>query len=181
SAYDPAGARRLVDAAGRPARPVSILISSSETGQFPYTDIAEVLRADLEDAGLPARVNVAEATRAVMEAGDYDLFLSAYSVPNGDPDYLFRRFLRSDAAWNRDRDLGYRSDAFDRLIDRAAAAGGADERRELYHEVQRLLADDRPMIPLAYQDNPVVTSTAVTGLVQSPAYLVDLAKLAPSR
>ncbi|MET8384310.1 ABC transporter substrate-binding protein [Streptosporangium canum] len=181
SAYDPAGARRLVDAAGRPARPVSILISSSETGQFPYTDIAEVLRADLEDAGLPARVNVAEATRAVMEAGDYDLFLSAYSVPNGDPDYLFRRFLRSDAAWNRDRNLGYRSDAFDRLIDRAAAAGGADERRELYHGVQRLLADDRPMIPLAYQDNPVVTSTGVTGLVQSPAYLVDLAKLAPAR
>ncbi|MGV9770990.1 ABC transporter substrate-binding protein [Streptosporangium sp. NPDC003464] len=179
--HDPARARGLVAAAGRPAGPVSILISSSETGQFPYADIAEVLRADLRAVGLPARVNVAEATKAVMEAGDYDIFLSAYSVPNGDPDYLFRRFLRSDAAWNRERNLGYRSEEFDRLIDRAAAAAGADERRELYHRVQRLLAADRPMIPLAYQDNPVVTSSAVRGLTQSPAYLVDLAGLAPAR
>lgn len=181
TAHDPARARELVGAAGRPAEPVSILISSSETGQFPYADIAEVLRAGLEEVGLPARVNVVEATKAVMEAGDYDIFLSAYSVPNGDPDYLFRRFLRSDAAWNHDRNLGYRSDVFDRLIDRAAATGAVAERRELYHEVQRLLAADRPMIPLAYQDNPVAMSTSVTGLAQNPLYLVDLAKLAPSR
>ncbi|MEV6868255.1 ABC transporter substrate-binding protein [Streptosporangium subroseum] len=181
SIHDSAKARELIDAAGRPAEPVSILISSSEIGQFPYADIAEVLRAELEEVGLPSRVNVVEATKAVMEAGDYDIFLSAYSVPNGDPDYLFRRFLRSDAAWNRDRNLGYRNDTFDRLIDRAAAVSDPDERRELYHEVQRLLATDRPMIPLAYQDNPVVMSTTVTGLTQNPVYLVDLAKLAPSR
>jgi peptide/nickel transport system substrate-binding protein len=37
------------------------------------------------------------------------------------------------------------------------------------------------MIPLAYQDNPVAVSTAVAGLAQNPVYLVDLAKLAPSR
>ncbi|MEV0384780.1 ABC transporter substrate-binding protein [Nonomuraea sp. NPDC050643] len=181
TAYDPVRARELVAAAGAPAEPVTILISSAETGQFPYTDIAEVLRAALEQAGLPAKVTVAEATKAVMEAGDYDLFLSAYSVPNGDADYLFRRFLRSDASWNVERGLGYRNPAFDELVDRAAAETDRAARRDLYHRIQRLLAADRPMIPLAYQDNPIVTTGKVGGVRQNAAYVVDLGKLAPVR
>lgn len=180
AAYDPAKARALVSAAGRPAAPVTILISSAETGQFPYADVAEVLRAAFEQVGLPAKVTVAEATKAVMEAGDYDVFLSAYSVPNGDADYLFRRFLRSDAAWNVERRLGYRSEEFDRLVDQAAAETDAGRRRELYRRVQRVLAADRPMIALAYQDNPVVTTAQVGGVVQNAAYVVDLGKLTPS-
>jgi len=180
AAHDPAKARALVSAAGRPAEPVTILISSAETGQFPYTDVAEVLRAAFEQAGLPAKVTVAEATKAVMEAGDYDVFLSAYSVPNGDADYLFRRFLRSDAAWNADRKLGYRSEEFDELVDRAAAETDEGRRRDLYRRVQRQLAAVRPLIPLAYQDNPVVTTAQVGGVVQNAAYVVDLGKLTPS-
>ncbi|MFC7582840.1 ABC transporter substrate-binding protein [Nonomuraea antimicrobica] len=168
-------------AAGAPAEPVTILVSSAETGQFPYTDVAEVLRAALEQAGLPAKVSVVEATKSVMEAGDYDLFLSAYSVPNGDADYLFRRFLRSDAAWNVERRLGYRSPEFDELIDRAATTTDADARRDLYHRAQRLLAADRPMVPLAYQDNPIVTTAKVGGVTQNAAYVVDLGKLVPVR
>ncbi|MBE1584182.1 ABC transporter substrate-binding protein [Nonomuraea angiospora] len=179
--YDPGKARELVTTAGAPTAPVSILISSAETGQFPYTDIAEVLRAALEQAGLPAKVTVAEATKSVMEAGDYDLFLSAYSVPNGDADYLFRRFLRSDASWNVERKLGYRNPDFDDLIDQATEQTDPARRRDLYHRVQRLLATDRPMIPLAYQDNPIVTTSKVGGVAQSVAYVVDLGKLAPLR
>ncbi|TMR90497.1 hypothetical protein [Nonomuraea basaltis] len=94
--------------------------------------------------------------------------------------YLFRRFLRSDAAWNVERGLGYRSEEFDTLIDRAAAETDPARRRELYGRVQRLLAADRPMIPLAYQDNPVVTTAQVGGVVQNAAYVVDLGKLTPS-
>ncbi|TDD06282.1 hypothetical protein E1292_15440 [Nonomuraea deserti] len=179
--YDPARARALVTGARAPAEPVTILISSAETGQFPYTDIAEVLRASFEQAGLPAKVTVAEATKSVMEAGDYDVFLSAYSVPNGDVDYLFRRFLRSDASWNVERRLGYRNVRFDELVDRAAAETDAVARRELYHRIQRLLATDRPMIALAYQDNPIVTTTDVSGMTQNVAYVADLGKLAPRR
>ncbi|MEU6719540.1 ABC transporter substrate-binding protein [Nonomuraea sp. NPDC046802] len=179
--YDPGKARELVTAAGASAAPVSILISSAETGQFPYSDIAEVLRAALEQVGLPAKVTVAEATKSVMEAGDYDIFLSAYSVPNGDADYLFRRFLRSDASWNVERRLGYRNTEFDDLIDQAAAQTDPARRRDLYRRVQRLLAVDRPMVPLAYQDNPIVTTSKVGGVAQSVAYVVDLGKLAPLR
>ncbi|MFB4278600.1 ABC transporter substrate-binding protein [Nonomuraea sp. MTCD27] len=181
AAHDPGRARELVAAAGPPAGPVTILISSAETGQFPYTDIAEVLRVSLEQVGLPAKVTVAEATKSVMEAGDYDLFLSAYSVPNGDADYLFRRFLRSDASWNVERRLGYRNARFDELVDQAAALTDPAARRELYHRIQRLLATDRPMIALAYQDNPIVTTTEVSGVTQNVAYIVDLGKLAPRK
>ncbi|SEG82242.1 peptide/nickel transport system substrate-binding protein [Nonomuraea solani] len=177
--YDPRRARELVAEAGPPAEPVTILISSAETGQFPYTDIAEVLRAALQQAGLPAKVTVAEATKSVMEAGDYDIFLSAYSVPNSDADYLFRRFLRSDASWNVERRLGYRNAEFDELVDQAATQTDLAARRELYHRIQRLLATDRPMIPLAYQDSPIVTTTKVSGVTQNVAYVVDLGKLAP--
>jgi peptide/nickel transport system substrate-binding protein len=177
--YDPGKARELVATAGAPAEPVNILISSAETGQFPYTDIAEVVRAALEKAGLPVKVTVAEATKSVMEAGDYDIFLSAYSVPNGDADYLFRRFLRSDSSWNVERRLGYRNAEFDELIDQAATQTDPAARRDLYHRIQRLLATDRPMIPLAYQDNPIVTGSKVSGVTQSVAYVVDLGKLAP--
>ncbi|UBU09232.1 ABC transporter substrate-binding protein [Nonomuraea gerenzanensis] len=179
--YDPGRARALVAEAGPPAQPVTILISSAETGQFPYTDVAEVLRAAFEQAGLPAEVTVAEATKAVMEAGDYDVFLSAYSVPNGDADYLFRRFLRSDASWNVERRLGYRDAEFDELVDRAAARTDPAGRRELYHRIQRLLAADRPMVALAYQDNAIVTTAKVGGAAQSAAYVVDLGRLAPAK
>ncbi|MEV1000646.1 ABC transporter substrate-binding protein [Nonomuraea sp. NPDC050202] len=181
AAYDPGRARELVAAAGPPSEPVTVLISSAETGQFPYTDVAEVLRASFEQAGLPARVRVAEATKSVMEAGDYDVFLSAYSLPNADADYLFRRFLRSDASWNVERRLGYRSAGFDELVDRAATRTDPAARRDLYRRIQRLLAADRPMIALAYQDNPVVTTTEVSGVTQNVAHVTDLGRLAPRK
>jgi peptide/nickel transport system substrate-binding protein len=57
----------------------------------------------------------------------------------------------------------------DRLIDAAMVAESDDERRKLYSDAQRVIADDVPYISLWYKTNIAVSGTKVEGVTLTPS------------
>jgi peptide/nickel transport system substrate-binding protein len=62
----------------------------------------------------------------------------------------------------------YANPSMDALLEAARATLDHGERRRLYAEVQRLAADDLPVIPLWWADNVAVHSRRLRGFVATP-------------
>jgi ABC-type transport system substrate-binding protein len=74
----------------------------------------------------------------------------------------------------------YENPEVDRLIDAAMAAATDEDRRRLYGEAQRLLAEDAPYISLWYKTNVAVSRTQIEGVKLTPSaeftFLRDVTK-----
>lgn len=112
------------------------------------SDLAQVLQAQLAEAGITAKVNVAEFGTFVQDwrNSNFDVFVSL----NGgsiDPDgYLYRTF-RSDGSTNV---FNYADAEVDELLDLGRTTVAEDERHEIYNELQERLACEGPVAHIAY-------------------------------
>lgn len=142
--------------------------------------IAEVFQADLTRVGLVVDLRSYEWATfyADVRRGDFQLY-SLMWIGIADPD-VYYRILHSrmvpPAGNNRG---GYASPTMDALLEAARTTLDRGERRRLYGEVQRLAAEDLPIIPLWWPDTVVVKSRRLVGFV--PAADGDLRSLATAR
>ena len=79
---------------------------------------------------------------------EFDSFILGYGKLSLDPDYV-RNFFHSMSdkprGWNMS---GYRNPDFDRIADESASTMDQDKRRELVWDMQKILIEDIPYIPL---------------------------------
>ncbi len=131
--------------------------------------IAEVVQHDLADLRLAIDVRSYEWATfyADIKRGNFELYGLAW-VGVRDPDVYYRIFhstMQPPAGVNRG---GYASAAMDALLAAARATEDRAERRGLYAEVQRLAAEDLPIVPLWWAENVVVKSRALAGFAPAP-------------
>jgi peptide/nickel transport system substrate-binding protein len=174
-AYDPARARRLLDAAG--------LRDPDGDGPLPrlrlrYTTstvelrrrIAEVVAANLADVGITVSIESYEwgTFFADIGRGDYDLYSLAW-IGIRDPDLMrivFHSAMTPPAGNNRGFFANGRMDA---LTERGHLELDPLRRRALYARVQRLAARRVPYVPLWWPKNVVVMSSRLEGFTPHPA------------
>ena len=79
---------------------------------------------------------------------DFDLFVLGYGNLSLDPDYLRNFFISKNSkpkGWNTS---GYNNPRFDRIADASADAMNREKRRQLIWEMQVILMNDLPWLPL---------------------------------
>jgi peptide/nickel transport system substrate-binding protein len=181
-AHDPERARALLSASGLGASAAEAL------RQFSYKTstvelrrrIAEVFQANAAAVGLGLDIRSYEWATFYedVKRGNFELYALAW-VGVSDPDVFFRIFhsaMRPPAGNNRGE---YASPAMDALLEAARRTLDRDERRRLYAGVQRLAADDLPIVPLWWADNVVVKTRRLVGFTPAPDG--DLRALATAR
>jgi peptide/nickel transport system substrate-binding protein len=169
--YDPARAGDLLRDAGLGPD------AAAELRRFSYKTstvelrrrIAEVFQHDLATMGLGLDIRSYEWATFYndIKRGNFELYALAW-VGVRDPDVYFRIFhstMQPPAGMNRG---AYASRELDALLERARATEDRAERRRLYAEVQRLAADDLPVVPLWWAENVVVKHRGLVGFVPSP-------------
>lgn len=130
------------------------------------SDAAQVLQAQLREAGFDATVNVAEFGTFVQDwsNSNFDVFVSL----NGgsiDPDgYLYRTF-RSDGSTNV---FNYADPQVDELLDRGRTTTDFEQRKEIYDELQVRLACEGPIAHVAYGTLFTAHADEVQGFQQMP-------------
>ena len=177
--YDPAESKRLLDVAGYPdpdgdgPRPRMTLVYKTSSNKFRVA-IARVIVAMLAEVGIEVelRANEFATLFSDIKAGNYQLF--SMQIPEiAEPD-LYTNFFASnriptrehpDAGGNRVR---YRNPEVDRLLDAGRRELDHDRRRAIYAEVQRILAEDLPVISLWHEDNVAAMRREVTGFQLLP-------------
>jgi peptide/nickel transport system substrate-binding protein len=173
-AHDPARAQALLQAAGFAAGRdgirlrLTLKISTDETTRL----LAAVLQQQMRAAGIALNIRAAEfgTFYADVTKGAFQMYVLKWVGSNEDPD-IFRYMYASDSFPPKGANRGHYVNArIDSLLAKAAAENGpAHEvqvrRRAEYTEVQRILAEDVPSIPLWYPDNEVMHTRRLQGVV----------------
>jgi peptide/nickel transport system substrate-binding protein len=135
--------------------------------------IARVIAAQLAEVGIAVEIRSFEFATffADVKRGAYQL-ASMQTTDITEPDFYFMYFHSSwipspavPDGFNRWR---YRSAEVDRLTLAGREELDRERRKQIYAEVQRLVAEDVPIIPLWHEDNIVLSNKDVRGYTLTP-------------
>ena len=188
--YNPEKARALLDEAGYPDPdgdgPESRmhLTLKTSTGEF-FRLQATVIQQQLQAVGVDVEVRTYEFATLYADVlnGNFQMYsLQWVGGAVVDPDILRRVFDSSQvppAGFNR----GHFSDPqVDRVLDEASRSTDQAERRRLFGEAQRLIAEQVPYISLWCKTNAVVAQRDLSNLHVSPTvdfnFLKDVSRRA---
>jgi peptide/nickel transport system substrate-binding protein len=168
--HDVERAKRLLEEAGyRPGKDgvrlrITLKTSTDETTRL----MAAVLQQQMRAAGIDLRIRSAEfgTFYADVTKGAFQMYVLRWIGSNEDPD-IFRYAYGTGAMPPKGGNRGRYSNArVDTLLEEAAGATDREVRRRDYVEVQRILAEDLPGIPLWYPNNKVVHTQRLEGIRQ---------------
>ncbi|HEX2034724.1 MAG TPA: ABC transporter substrate-binding protein [Chloroflexota bacterium] len=167
--YAPTEARDLARAAlgGQPVE--LVLPFSTSAGQArPYKAIGELLQAVLRPLGFEIRLQGLEgaALTDAVNRGEWNLYFAQLGWANGDPDFIFSRYMKSNAVLTGTARIGYANGEVDDLI--AAGKLERDERRRfaIYERLQELSVQEMPVLVLYHELAPYAYRDTISGLKQ---------------
>jgi peptide/nickel transport system substrate-binding protein len=183
--FDPDKARRLLDAAGYPAKDgvrfhITMKTSTEESSRL----LAAVLQQQLRGVGVALDIRSFEFGTFFSDVthGEFQMYSLRWIGGNEDPD-IFELIFHSSRIIPKGANRSFYSNPrVDALIDQARSVTDQDKRRQIYFELQRILATDLPYVNLWYNDNILVHSKRVRGLTLNPSGNYDFlknAELAP--
>jgi peptide/nickel transport system substrate-binding protein len=166
--HDVARAQRLLEEAGFPADQdgvrmrLTMKTSTDETTRL----MAAVLQQQLRVAGIRLEIRSAEfgTFYADVTKGAFQIYALRWIGSNEDPD-IFRYAYGSDRMPPKGGNRGRYSNArVDALLAEAAASSDRAVRKKNYVEVQKILAEELPGLPLWYPNNEVVHTRRIVNV-----------------
>ena len=154
--YRDSDADGVRDSQGHPIR----LTMLEPAGNKLFNVEARAFVLEMRKAGILVDLVPADAATIMqrLKKGEFDL---APLTWQGAPDDVPAALFGSDGAFNYG---GYKSSAFDAMIDEARAAAGPGARAPILERMARLLTDDQPAIFLYRYDVPALVARRVQGL-----------------
>lgn len=170
--YDIAKARQLVAEAGfgpgHPFPAVKLLTIPI------YADFASFIAKELEDAGIRVEVEVLQKSLLLEETAKSQALFFRGSWIADYPDaenYLSVFFSGNPAPPNYTR---YKNARFDALYDRALVEENDSLKQDLYRQMDRLVIEDAPVVPLWYDEVFRLVSPHIQGFHPNSLNLLEL-------
>ena len=183
--HDVARAIRLLDEAGlKPDKNGIRLRFTLKTSTDETTRLeAQAMQEEMRAAGIELSLRSSEFATFYSDItkGAFQMYILRWIGSNEDPD-IFRYTSASSMFPPKGGNRGHYSNArVDTLLQEANASTDQDVRRRAYIEVQQILANDLPAIPLWYPNNEVVHSTRLTNVMLNPGGSFDFLRTAELR
>lgn len=182
--YNPQRARDLLDQAGYRATNgirfhLTMETSTEETSRL----IAAVLQQQLRDVGIAVDIRTFEFATFFSDVtrGAFQMYSLRWVGGNEDPDIFEYAFHSSEFPPHGANRSFYSNPRLDSLVDKARTELNQNTRKQVYAEIQVILAQDVPYITLWYQDNLLVHSNRVGDLAVSPSGNYDFLRTAEMR
>ncbi|HWO43853.1 MAG TPA: ABC transporter substrate-binding protein [Candidatus Eisenbacteria bacterium] len=172
--YDPRRAMLLLDEAGYPdpdgPGPKPRFKLSFKTTQIDLRRrIAEAFKEQLAAIGVELEVRAYEwaAFYSDVKNGNFHLFSLAW-VGVLDPDVYYNLFHSTSVPPRGDNRGRYSNAALDELLEAGRTVTDPARRKAIYAEVQRIVAQDLPYVPLWWWKNTVVRKPSLVGFTPRP-------------
>lgn len=179
NAYDPEGAKALLEEAGYKdvdgdgfvetpdgeALDLNFVIYTSREELNVY---AQAAQASLKDIGIKVTLNTVsyETLLDMRDSGDFDMLIWNVLVANtGDPEKYLRENWYSTSASNQ---TGYQNAEVDSLLDQLASEFDEDARKDLTVQIQQLIMDDASTVFFGYETTYLFSNKKVTGVNMYP-------------
>jgi peptide/nickel transport system substrate-binding protein len=181
-AYDPERARQILDEAGyTPRNGVRFHLTMKTSTDENTRLMVAVLQQQLRQVGIQLDIRTFEFATfySYVTKGLFQIYsLRWVGGSNEDPDifeYAFHSARIPPKGANRSF---YVNPRVDMLVDQARTEMDQSKRKQMYVEIQRILADDLPYINLWYLDNVLVHTSRVRNLSITPPGNYDFLKTA---
>ena len=156
-------AKKLLDEAGYTPDANGVRIKGAEIVIFQFavfSDIAKIVQANLKEIGIETTITTLEyaAWDERLNRGEYDIALIGGNH-GPDPESLSVR-VGKDGALNH---MHYDNPELDKLLKEGVLEADVEKRAEIYGNVQKILSEDLPVLPLSEWCYIVVTDENLTG------------------
>lgn len=160
---DVAKAQELLEQAGytKDANGMYLSIGLDVFSGGTYGDCAKVIASNLKEVGIDVQVNIMEmaAWSEKIESGNYELgMMAGYQGP--DPDAMSKR-VGTGAVMNYSN---YSNERVDELLAQGKVLVTEEDRGACYKEVQAILAEDLPIIPIVEFANYYACRSNISGV-----------------
>lgn len=159
-------AKKLLEEAGFPdGFETELWVMSTDRVYFPQPQkVAEAVKMNLKEIGIDVKIVTFEWATYLSKLmnGEHGFAAIGRLSENGDPDNFLYTMLYSTSASNLSR---YANDKVDALLDLAQSSTDREERTAFYKEIQEIVHDDAPAIPLAYVESAMAGGKSVKGYI----------------
>ena len=127
---------------------VKFLLSSALVGRWPYQPIAEIVQAQLEDVGIEVKIEVVETGlwKETLQKGEADLSIRPWAGIS--PQSRLHEWLHSEGENTQAMGIFYHNKQIDSLIEKLLQTTAEKEAKEISLEIQKLAAEEVPIIPM---------------------------------
>lgn len=170
--YDPARAKQLLKQAGFPdgrGLPTVRLLTINI-----YADIASFVARQLEEVGIPVQVEVIQKSLLLEQTAksQAQFFRGSWIADYPDAEnYMAMFYSKNPAPPNYTR---YKNPAFDQLYEKALLENNDSVRYRLYREMDQLVINDAPVIPIWYDMAFHLVQPNITGFYPNALNLLEL-------
>jgi oligopeptide transport system substrate-binding protein len=172
--YNPEKAKQLLYLAGYPDGKDLPELTLNTTKQ--YLDLAEHIRFQLGQIGIKVLINVVEdgTFREGVANSKLNFFRKSWVGDFPDPINFLALFYSRNFAPNGSNYTHFRNERFDNLYDKAMDEQNDSIRRSYYYEMERIVIDEAPVVPL-YHDRVVrLVQNNITGLGVNAMNMLNL-------
>lgn len=173
-AYDPDKARQLLAEAGFiSGKPIpEITLTTTAT----YLDVADEIRNQLEQVGIPCKLEILPPAtfKTAVADGKVHFFRKSWIGDYPDPENFMGMFYSKNFSPGGTNYMHFRNAVFDSLYERCLVEQNDLSRRQLFLQMDQLLVDQSPVIPLFYDQVVRLLQKNITGLTANPSNLLTL-------
>jgi len=173
--YDPAKAKRLLKEAGfengRNMPAITLLTIPT------YADIGSFVAKQLEETGIKVQVEVVQKSLLLEQTAKSKapFFRGSWIADYPDAEnYMSMFYSKNPAPPNYTR---YKNSAFDLLYEKSLLENNDSTRYRLYREMDQLVMNDAPVVPLYYDMIVHLVNKNVTGLQSNALNLLELRRV----
>lgn len=132
---------------------------------------AEMIKTWLADVGIEITLKLVDRVTSdqLTSEGQYEMALVGFGGRGGDPDMLRTQLSSQSKSPSFTRVRGYHNERFDELVAKQLAEIDEEARREMVYEIQAILAEDVPTIPLYHPNrNEIFDKTVLDAWYFTP-------------
>jgi ABC-type transport system substrate-binding protein len=166
--YDASKTKDLLAKAGYP-HGISVTLLSNAQYSY-YTDIAVILESNLSAAGIDVSLDLPDWATQETDgiSGDYDIAVMGSAGEVNDPSFL-SLFLQGPPAFQRS--FGFNSTQVNDLLAKGLRLSTVAERKPVYDQIQELMIEQAPIVPLIWRDQAYGARSNVSGFANLPGFL----------
>jgi oligopeptide transport system substrate-binding protein len=172
--YDPEKTRQLLAKAGFPEGKglPELTLHTTES----YKELMEFIQSQLAENNIRIQISIEKTSvlRQAVNSCEYNWFRKSWFADYADEENFMSLFYSKNFAPRGVNFFHYKNPAFDKLYERVQKENNEAEKIKLFQQMDRMVVEDAPVIPLYYDELVRIVNHSIKGLGTNPMNLLNL-------